>query len=258
MLEIDELYKSQAATVTIVHPVGSSNNKTGRHVSTHLVESDFSLAISSMFSDSDDGSTGMLQGAMSTAGNLAGAAHRVIKTVQQTVSQWNGTSKPSFDISTTLVNYRKDKSILDEIRKFYAGVSPTFEGPTIKAPYSYSTYFLNGMMDNVAHPIENFKNDELYKNFRAGITGTWALRYSVWFQASRLILTGVSCSFSKEVARGKNEPLYARLSLSFQPAILPSADEIQGWFKTGKFNQDISQEISNSEFPNIMTNSNGR
>ena len=69
-----------------------------------------------------------------------------------------------------------------------------------------------------------------YQNISTQVYGTWTLKYSDWFIVPDLIITGVSSLVSKEAVKGTNEPLYARINVSFTTAYLPDARQIASWF----------------------------
>ncbi|QIG71452.1 hypothetical protein EVB32_340 [Rhizobium phage RHph_TM39] len=218
-LYVESLKKNGNATVMIAGP--------GRAI-TALVEADFGFDITSEFSDADSASLGEAASKfLNAATNPFGMTQRVVKSLQQTLSRWNGSSKPTFVIPITLITYNRNVNIFDDIKYLYGGVTPEYSFPLLQAPYGYSSKIVDISMDGWTPDVDANVGED---SFRNSLRGTWSIQYANWFRASRLVLMSVSTVFSKETVKGTNKPLYAKVTLQFQPAILPTKKEVQGWF----------------------------
>lgn len=205
-LDIEKLYNSPASRVTIVHP---GNKKTTLGV----IENDFGFDVSSQWDDKSQSSQGVINQGLNAVANTTGQFSQMVMTdLRQTLSQWLGSSKPIFPVPLTIVSYKPDIKPVDIVAELMAGCAAESPGALVlKAPNGYgATKF----------------------SFNVGetLTGTWTLQMGQWFRATGLVLLGCSAVFSKEIARSTQQPLMARVTLTFQPAILPTAETVRGWF----------------------------
>lgn len=205
-LDLEKLYNSPTSRVTIVHP---GNKKT----TTGVIESDFGFDMTSMFDDKTQLNNGTISQGLNAVANTTGQFSQMVMTdLRQTLSQWLGSNKPIFPVPLTIVSYKPDIKPVDIVSELMAGCTAESPGALVlKAPNGYgATKF----------------------SFNVGetLTGTWTIQLGQWFRATGLVLLGCSAVFSKETARSTKQPLMARVTLTFQPAILPTADTVRGWF----------------------------
>lgn len=99
---IEDLYNNPNAVVTLYTPLFAQTNYGIPKSIVGLIESDFGFGMGSRYSDSDAGSEA-LDSAATVASGLAGGPNIIVKTLQQTLSYWNGASKPKFSIPMTLI-----------------------------------------------------------------------------------------------------------------------------------------------------------
>ena len=128
MLDYAKLYKNPNARVLIKFPsngTSPSQMKSSSETLVALVESDFGFEMSSMFNDSDSvDPSGNINSVVTAGMNALGQAQRIVKSVQSTLSQWNGSTKPQFNLPITLITYSKSIDIVTQVQKLYSGVAP--------------------------------------------------------------------------------------------------------------------------------------
>ena len=125
-----------------------------------------------------------------------------IQHISQTISFYNGTEKPRFDLSLVFVatNECEDPRIYS--CWLYDCVYPTISDKgMVVSPLGYSPGFNK-------------------------VDGTVSIRIGKWFQASHQIITSVQTDYSKQVS-SYGFPIYCKVKLSFTPYKLPSADVIK-------------------------------
>lgn len=267
VFDLDTLVNNPKANATIYFPSSSpvnipanldgSGGQRWHAPIKGLVESDFQTDIQSLYSSVDPGQTAhYAQTGYNAATGFVGGANRVINNVQQTLQRWTGHSSPSFTIPITIVKYKPEIDILDIVRTLVAAPAGTYDGITLVAPYGYGWNGLDstvgqslGDLGKTAVEIEQeIKNkisqytgngqtaaqgagiSTLYNNINNTVYGTWTISYSDWFVATGLIITHVQATVSKETIKGTNEPLYAKLAVTFTTAWLPDARTIESWF----------------------------
>jgi hypothetical protein len=207
LLDIAKLQANPNARVTIVHP-GNTKTTIG------LVEGDFGFGMSSNFSSEDQvGANPLTAGYNAIANTIGAGTQSVIANVRQTVSQWTGSVRPTFQIPLTVVQYDTSVKPLDMAKDFFSGVAFEYgAGGILQAPNGY-------------------KVTKLDSNFGAdSFAGTWTIQMGKWFRATTLVLVDVQAQFSKEIVRSSGQPLWATFNLSFTPAKLPDQKEVASWF----------------------------
>lgn len=266
-LFIDQLMQNQAATVTLVPPPDISSDPIDA-----LIENDFGFAMTAIYQDLGDAHiSDVLSKLASTASNMFAREQRLFKTTQSTISMYNGSAKPIFALPITLLSYKRDKSILDTVQTLITGVAPTFNSTSetledfnidtgdaldganpdffMKAPGGYTTPFAD---------ISSGEFSQLYnrKKLIDGISGTWSIRYSTWFQAQKLVMVDCFPTISKETMQDTGEPLYAKINLVFQPSYLPDSNDVKSWFRKSSAtigNTDTSRKDLLGSFGKIMS-----
>ena len=127
--------------------------------------------------------------------------------VFQTVRRWTGTTLSDLSVSLLLVNY-KGTNLISRIRSLAAASSPTLEGHRLKSPGGY------------APSLENLNT----------APGSYALRFSSWFNVRRkcLLLSAMSFTPSKEIDTN-GYPLFVDVSLTFEPFRMLTKDMVESW-----------------------------
>ena len=245
--DLDRVLANPKACATVIFPATGTVDFSGAQIAPHrpiraLVETDFSLDVQSQYSSVDPGNTSAAQAGFNMVQGAIGGANRVIKNVQQTLQRWDGHSSPQFTVPIIIVKYKDSIDILDIIRTLTSACAGTYDNITLKAPYGYG---FNGAIETVgsalydgltaaqvALKLKSSTNvSDLYSNISSNVVGTWTLRYSDWFIATDLILLHASATIAKETVRYSNEPLYARINLTFTTAYLPDQRTISAWFR---------------------------
>ena len=185
-----------------------------------FVEQDFNFAMGSTYSEGQEEIAGQAEATniANDVANTTGAFGQVlVRNIRQTVSNWTGPTKPTFDVPLTLISYDTSQNIMADVQKLFEGVAADENGLLLLAPGGYTASFFN----------EDFATNP------KAVVGTWTLKIGQWLVLPRLLLTTVSCQFSKEVTSFNNKPLYVRLQLSFTPAILPTKKQVGQYFNGG-------------------------
>lgn len=207
LLDIAKLYSNPAAVISIVHP-GNIKTTVG------LVESDFGFDISSVFNSEDQMANNPASNLLNAASNTTGiGAQSVVANIRQTVSQWTGSTRPTFQVPLSLVAYDPSIDIVGIASDLVAACAFEFgPGGILKAPGGYG--------------VRKATADFGINSF----DGTWTLQIGRWFRATGLVLVSCAPRFSKETHRGSGKPIFANLTLTFTPAILPDKNMVKGWF----------------------------
>jgi hypothetical protein len=260
-LYIEQLLNNPKACVLLSPPPYAIQTYPEYRTIKGLVQEDFGFGMTSDFQTNDSGDT-PLAAELRAANKAVGAAQSVIKVIQQTLSNWNGSTRPTFTIPLTLVKYNQSIDIITTVKCLLDGVAPEYSGLRMIAPYHYAiplgiTQIGNqilatgqGVLGNSQGALNN--TALATTNVLNGVQNTWAIQYSVWFRAFFLVLKTVTVQFSKQTAKGTNDPLYARVNLEFTPCFLPDASTVNGWFinntniGVADFNQNnVSNNVSN-------------
>lgn len=211
-LFLDNLKNNPDAIVTIVPPeeAGIALPIVG------LIQDDFAMGMQANFNDNyEEGNSQTQEGTQVVAALSAavGISQRVLGNIRQSLSMYNGAQKPQFQIPLTLVTIRRSDNIMKTVEDLYCGVAPTYSdsGVFMKAPNDYGARMLS-------------------TNFRETVNGTWTIQYGRSFRAEHLVLTGVSHIQSKQNVKGTTHPLYCKINLDFQPAIMPDSKIVRSWF----------------------------
>jgi len=141
-----------------------------------------------------------------TAVSMAtGKGQFMLKSLRTTVATWTGTQKPTFTLPLLMISLNGE-DVKQEVAKLLKGVFPTGVDK-LTAPYGYAV--------------------DAEGNVKSG---TISVQIGQWFYARNQILRSVDVQFSKEVLNN-GLPLYASVTITFEPYRLPNADEILRYFK---------------------------
>ncbi len=147
-------------------------------------------------------------------GQTGEIAQRKLQTYAQTVEDYKGNEKQDIALSLLFVAIRGGDEI-DIVRKntarILAGLYPWGSNAGMKAPYNYAT------SKDKAHG------------------GVWSVKIGTWFQASQLLLSSGSITYSQQVVGSKdagkvNPPLYAVADVTFKPFIMLNAKQVLSQF----------------------------
>lgn len=147
----------------------------------------------------------------------SGIVQRRVGNLSDTVATYGGTSKPTFSVNIVLISYSKKKSnILNDIRKLQKAMYPTSDGiaginVALKAPLGYKAS-ARGAGSSLARD------------------GTVVVEIGKWFYAPGQLIKNVTATMSKEVI-SNGSPLYANVTIEFEPWRQVTADEIIKFFK---------------------------
>lgn len=205
----EQMLNNPNAQINIVHSSGFKL--------TTLIEQDFGFDTSAIYDSKDGYSSGAIQDMVNAAANATeNGSQYVMKNIRETVSQWTGTNKPIFQIPATIFAYKPEIDTTKVVRDLLGlvGTQKAFDDEfgVLKAPGGYGV-------------------EKLTSNFGTqSLDGVWSISIGRYFRATGLTLLSFGHNSSAAVVASTNKPLYVRMSLTFQPAILPTADELQSWF----------------------------
>jgi hypothetical protein len=144
-------------------------------------------------------------------GNFASAIQDFSpRNLLQTVSSWQGSTRPTFSFNVLFVTLRGTDNILQKVKSLYSMVLPQRTG--VGNP--------NSSIDigQIRAPLGYFPDASL------GARGTMVVSVGSWFLAQNLIARNVSFSFSKETTTN-GQPLYAIGTVVLEPFRDISYDE---------------------------------
>lgn len=180
-----------------------------------------------------DYNTSMMSGALDKVNNIistgtatlnsfmglfggSGITQRRLGNLSDTIATYGGTQKPKFSLNIMLISYKNGDNVLNDVRKLHRAIYPTAQAVkginvAIKAPLGYIAA-TKGAGSNLAR------------------TGTIAIQIGKWFFAPGQLMTNVSATLSKEVI-SNGSPLYANVTMEFEPWRQVTADEIIKFFQ---------------------------
>lgn len=204
----EQMLSNPNALINIVHSEGFKLSS--------LIEQDFGFDSSAIYDSKDGNSGGSLQDIANLAANATSMGDQyVIKNLRETVSQWTGNNKPIFQIPMTIFAYKPEIDTTGILKNLLGLVGPRTTGGefgVLSSPGGYGV-------------------EKLTKNFGTqSLDGVWSISIGRYFRATGLTLLSVGHNSSMAVVKSTGKPLYIKVNLTFQPAILPTADEIQSWF----------------------------
>lgn len=158
---------------------------------------------------------------------LTGAANKLgfnfknpsytLRTLEQSIKLWTGSSLPIFSVKMIFVAVREDQDVTGLAASLFAAAAPLKNiqagASFIKPPLGYAVSGINAQSGTFSVELGN--------------NGQGA-----WFSASNQVMTDVNFTFSKETIANGN-PLYAEGTISFTPFRIVTADVLQsylGWY----------------------------
>jgi len=128
-----------------------------------------------------------------------------LKSLRATVATWVDSQKPSFTLPMLFVSLGGE-DIRGEVGKLLRGVYP-IGVDKLEAPYGYA-------VDASGEAVK----------------GTISVRIGKWFYARKQILRQVDVQYSRQVLNS-GLPLFANVTIVFEPYRLPNADEVLSYFR---------------------------
>jgi hypothetical protein len=158
-----------------------------------------------------------LSGVVNAFGGDVPSAQFALKSFEQTTESWTGSAKPSFPMKLTFVALKPDDDVRVHVQKIMAAVMPvegklSSIGSVIQAPLKYG-------------PQLTAKN----KKLALSVEGTLTVAVGKWFRAMGQIIRSANTTYSRQVI-ASGLPLYATVSLTFEPYRMISYDEFKGYF----------------------------
>ncbi len=160
-------------------------------------------------------------------GNKSAKSAMTGKSLISTLKSYTGSSIPSFMVNFVLVNLQENDNCVDDVTKLHAAVLPrkaatyTYLNPLEYSGINDATDFSNASNDKIAL-LENNKTLPL------GGPGTLHVAFSKYFYGFGLVCRDINYQFSDE--HTANGPLYATVSMTFEPKRMITIDEFRNYF----------------------------
>ena len=168
-----------------------------------------------------------LHGAINKAG--LGEVQRRLQAKIQTIVTWTGTASPIMEFPIVIPALHYDQDIRKDARDLLKCVFPISEGSDfgmLKAPL----YYQPGL---VASYISGANTDVPTKAF----FGTIQVWVGQWLRLANMVAVGVDVVFSREVTKNRT-PLLALITLTVQPAMMWTAEDIDNIFPDVGFGEE--------------------
>lgn len=203
-LDFTALKGNANAKVILAHPTG------GTFVGYR--QEDFTLSLQAQygakFENAMQEQSSTLNTGISALNNWSGGLFNIpnvnLTNQAQTLYEWNASQRPPIPIQLTIVRHSLSETPVTQVAKnLLKHLLPRKGvGDLLKAPGEYN----------------------------AGMgTGMWTVQVGQYFKATQLVLTQGNAAFAPvDVSDGT--PLYANLSLTFEPYKLPTEDEFEQYF----------------------------
>lgn len=210
-----------------------------------LLTEDFGLDISNTYTTNDENLLGdtKLGNMVNTVSNVAtGMAEKIAGytgtdvrlSKESALQHWEDAKRWSFTLNFELVNTRGESqgnmALLKQVIKLNlpkkAGTEEIQTATNI-----WGTMF-QGQKTWLTAPagygISSWQAAKGEKSFQ----GTWSVQIGRYMRFNDLICTSCNFKLSKERSRTNGEPIWIQLTMSFEPAGLPTVEDVDGWFST--------------------------
>lgn len=177
-------------------------------------------------------------GALTGGNGINAAAFRQQKTLGQTMSQYQSSDRPVFNIPmvfiTTRAGQRLDLKAVElaslvypELQSEQAEDKQTAAGNASGQPQgtSVSSSGKNRLAEQFIPPCNYRWTDSGYP------AGTWMLEIGRWFRATDLVLTSATLEMSKQRVAQTGEALFSLVNCQLQPAYATTASQFMRYFR---------------------------
>ena len=204
-----------------------------------LLTEDFGLDLNNDYSANDENLFGdtaagrALQGLGNTtkklyekASDVLGTDRRVSK--ESALQHWQDSKRWSFSVTFTMVNTSKETRNMAKLKKAMKLVLPT--RAIDNAGARTLTQATLGQVSYPAGAARYGVSSWTAATSTGEFTGTWSVRIGKYMQFKNLVCPSLSFKLSKERSRLNGEPIWIQITMQFEPANLPTAEDVDGWF----------------------------
>ena len=204
-----------------------------------LLTEDFGLDLNNDYGPNDENLFGgtafgnMLEGIGNTANkvlektsDMFGTDKRLSK--ESALQHWQDSKRWSFSVTFTMVNTSKETRNMDKLKKAIKLVLPT--RILDNAAARIGTQATLGQVSHLAAPAGYGISSWTAATSTGEFTGTWSVRIGKYMQFKNLVCPSLSFKLSKERSRLNGEPIWIQITMQFEPANLPTAEDVDGWF----------------------------
>lgn len=204
-----------------------------------LLTEDFGLDLNNDYGANDENLFGdtaagrALQGLGNTtkklyekASDVLGTDRRVSK--ESALQHWQDSKRWSFSVTFTMVNTSKETRNMAKLKKAIKLVLPT--RAIDNAGARTLTQATLGQVSYLAAPAGYGVSSWTAATSTGEFTGTWSVRIGKYMQFKNLVCPSLSFKLSKERSRLNGEPIWIQITMQFEPANLPTAEDVDGWF----------------------------
>lgn len=204
-----------------------------------LLTEDFGLDLNNDYGPNDENLFGgtalsnVLEGIGNTANkvlektsDMFGTDKRLSK--ESALQHWQDSKRWSFSVTFTMVNTAKETRNMDKLKKAIKLVLPT--RILDNAAARIGTQATLGQVSHLAAPAGYGISSWTAATSTGEFTGTWSVRIGKYMQFKNLVCPSLSFKLSKERSRLNGEPIWIQITMQFEPANLPTAEDVDGWF----------------------------
>lgn len=240
-LRLLELYEDQNAHVMMQHDAYGSFFG--------LRQEDFRVAGAAEYNNPyqthmQDNNT-RLQAISSAISGLTGYGLDIpnLQTQVQSLHQYVGSERPQFQVQMTLIRIDPNDPPVTKYSSLLISATFPFKG---KGSFATDAGGVKGAINSAEsnllispggyRPNKAIdKADDFQKADAAVSPGNcWTLKVGQYFLAHNLVLRSAEAQYSAAIVED-NTPLFAVMTLSFEPVVIPTEDEVRGWFITGGY-----------------------
>lgn len=204
-----------------------------------LLAEDFGLDINNDYSPNDENLFGntaagrALEGVGNTAkrviekaSDVLGTDRRVSK--ESALQHWQDTKRWSFSVTFTMVNTSKETSNMGKLKKALKLVLPTKAADNAGARTAAQATL--GQVSYLQAPAGYGVSSWDAATGVSEFSGTWSVRIGQYMQFKNLVCPSLSFKLSKERSRLNGEPIWIQITMQFEPADFPTAEDVDSWF----------------------------
>lgn len=156
--------------------------------------------------------------------NRAALNSIIVRTKEQTVYNWSGSTRPTITVNLLFVRVRESDNIIENALKLYRATLPVDVSRTRIQPTEKPDSKKRAGVTQIEAPLG-------YKSGLAGegTTGTISIQIGTWFKANNLVARTCDFTYSKEVTPD-GAPLYAQGSITLEPYSVITLSDYNDYF----------------------------
>lgn len=204
-----------------------------------LLTEDFGLDLNNDYSSNDENLFGgtaagrALEGFGNTVkkgiekiSDVIGTDRRVSK--ESALQHWQDSKRWSFSVTFTMVNTSGETRNMAKLKKAMKLVLPTRAVNNIGARTAVQATL--GQVSYLSAPAGYGISSWDAASGVSQFSGTWYVRIGNYMHFRNLVCPSLSFKLSKERSRLNGEPLWIQITMGFEPADLPTAENVDSWF----------------------------